>query len=198
MMETLPRRVHNGTMRRLACAWGLLLAILGAACATAQAGGKSAGPALETPVPPPHVVPVPDESAGTPPDVADTPPEPVVVRPTPAKPVVSEPVTPEKVEPPPLPPLQTTTNVAEVEKRVRTLLQQANRDLERTDYQALDGDGRADYNTVKRFVRQATEALQEKDVTFAEQLARKAATLAARLVAKEAFPRTVSGAPTPA
>ncbi|MEW5982759.1 MAG: hypothetical protein AB1806_10370 [Acidobacteriota bacterium] len=185
-------------MRRLACAGALLLAILGAACATAQAGGMSAGPALETPVPPPHVVQTPDDpTAPAPPENAEVAPKPVL-RPATAKPATPERATPDKPEPAPPPPLQTSVNVAEAEKRVRALLQQASRDLERTDYQALNADGRAEYNTVKRFVRQAMEALQEKDVTFAEQLARKATTLAARLVPREDTPRPVSGATTPA
>lgn len=105
---------------------------------------------------------------------------------------------PEKPDPVPPPPLQTSANVAEVEKQARTLLQQATRNLERIDYRSLTADGRAEFDTATRFVRQAMTALQEKDVTFAEQLARKAATLAARLVGREGPQRPVSAETMPA
>lgn len=186
-------------MRRFVCAAALLLSVGGTACATAQAGGRSAGPALDTPVPPPHVVQTPDEPvAPARPEGADTPREPVAARPASPKPVVPERTMPEKPDPVPPPPLQTSANVAEVEKQARTLLQQATRNLERIDYRSLTADGRAEFDTATRFVRQAMTALQEKDVTFAEQLARKAATLAARLVGREGPQRPVSAETMPA
>jgi hypothetical protein len=59
---------------------------------------------------------------------------------------------------------------------------QALRDLERTDYRLLSADRRTQYDTARRFVQQAEDALKEQNLVFAEQLADKAATLAAALV----------------
>ena len=59
---------------------------------------------------------------------------------------------------------------------------QAARDLGRVNYQALDADGRAQYDTARRFMQQADEALKGRNVMFAGKLADKAATMAAVLV----------------
>jgi len=71
-----------------------------------------------------------------------------------------------------------------VEKAVRSRMAQASRDLDRTDYRALNTERRAQYDTAKRFIQQADEALRVKNLVFAEQLADKAATLAAALAQK--------------
>ena len=52
------------------------------------------------------------------------------------------------------------------------------RDLERVVYQSLDADGRAQYDTARRFMQQADEALKARNVVFAGKLADKAATMA--------------------
>jgi hypothetical protein len=56
------------------------------------------------------------------------------------------------------------------------------RDLNRIDYRALGKDAQAQYDIAKRFTEQAEEALQNKNVQFAEILADKAAALAAQLL----------------
>ena len=60
----------------------------------------------------------------------------------------------------------------------------ATRDLGQIDYRALGADARAQYDTAKRFIGQAERALKDRNVAFAEQLADKAATLAALLQKK--------------
>ncbi len=197
---TAPALVHNGAVKHLARAAALLFAVIGAGCATAHARTAPAGPPLETPVPPPHTIQVPDESVppATPAEGAASRPLRTPPRITPAKPDKPDPVQPPAAQPPaqegpPLPPLQTTTNVPEVEKKVRALLSQAVRDLDRTDYRALSAERRTEYDTARRFIRQAEDALKVKNVVYAEQLADKAATLAARLIQREPLAVATAG-----
>ncbi|MFO7691799.1 MAG: hypothetical protein R6V57_01820 [Vicinamibacterales bacterium] len=182
-------------MSRLLCLAVVALAIAASACVSAQATGDPGGPALAPPAPPPHtIIPVEivEEPAAPP---AEPAPVPVIVRPMsrppapkPEKPAEkpAEKADPEAVPPPPAPapPLQTTTNVTEVEKAIRARMAQAARDLDRTDYRALNADRREQYDTARRFLQQADDALKVKNLVFAEQLADKAATLAAALAQK--------------
>jgi hypothetical protein len=71
---------------------------------------------------------------------------------------------------------------ARADQSVRSLLGQASRDLERVVYQTLDADGRAQYDTARRFMQQADEALRARNVVFAGKLADKAAAMASVLV----------------
>ena len=71
---------------------------------------------------------------------------------------------------------------AKADQSVRALLAQAARDLGRVDYQALDTDGRAQYETARRFMQQADDALKARNVMFAGKLADKAATMASVLL----------------
>ena len=183
-------------MRRLAFASVVVFALAAAACVSAQAKGEPGGPALAPPAPPPHtVIPVEivEEPAAPP---APPLPAPVIVRPS-SRPRAAKPEKPAEkpvekpdpaavsIPPPaPAPPLQTTANVTEVEKTVRARMAQASRDLERTDSRALTPERRAQYDTAKRFLQQADDALKVKNLVFAEQLADKAATLAAALAQK--------------
>jgi len=186
-------------MSRLLCLFAVALAIAASACVSAQATGDPGGPALEPPAPPPHtIIPVEivQEPAAPPSGAAPTP---VIVRPM-ARPPAQPPEKPaerpaeklpEKAEPvaaappaAPAPPLQTTANVTEVERTIRARMAQASRDLDRTDYRALTAERRAQYDTAKRFLQQADDALKVKNLVFAEQLADKAATLAAALAQK--------------
>ena len=56
------------------------------------------------------------------------------------------------------------------------------RDLQRVNYAALDADGRAQFDTARRFMQQAEEALKGGNLAFAGKLADKAATMASVLV----------------
>jgi hypothetical protein len=168
-------------------------------CAGACASARAAGPALDTPVPPPRVIPKAKQPIESQPIVASppvgevqpaTPPSinpgyaapaaPPPAPPAAAPPVATErPATPPAQEPPPT--LQTTTNPEAAEQRTRSALANATRDLGRIDVARLSADGKAQYDIARRFVTQATEALNAKNFEFAQQLADKAATLAALL-----------------
>jgi len=65
--------------------------------------------------------------------------------------------------------------------RVHRRAELAVRHLGRIDVPGLSTDARAQYDIARRFVTQATEALTARNFEFAEQLAGKAATLAALL-----------------
>jgi hypothetical protein len=82
--------------------------------------------------------------------------------------------------------LQTTPAQQEgdVERRIRTLLSQAMNDLNRINYQALNVDGRTQYDTAKRFVSQAEEAVRAKNLVYGSNLAEKAAALASQLAGR--------------
>ena len=60
----------------------------------------------------------------------------------------------------------------------------ATADLNRIDYRALNAEARVQYDTAKRFISQAQEALRAKNLVFARSLADKAAALAAQLAGK--------------
>jgi hypothetical protein len=149
---------------------------------------------LEGDVPPP--VPLAQEPArNTPARPRPTPPPPPrePSRNETPKPEAARPETP-PVEPPkpaedPLKPpttLQTTPPTAEgeVERVIRAAILKANADLNRIDYRALNNDARTQYDTAKRFIRQADEAMRAKNLVFAKSVADKAATLAAQLAGR--------------
>lgn len=195
----MPRTIgDNGPMRRLACLAVVVLACAASACVSAQAKGDPGGPALAPPTPPPHTI-IPVEIVEAPASPPASPaPTPVIVRPMarppapkPDKPVekpVEKPdpaaAAPPTAAPAPTAPLQTTANVTELERAIRARMAQAGRDLDRTDYRALNAERRTQYDTAKRFLQQADDALKVKNLVFAEQLADKAATLAAALTQK--------------
>ena len=72
----------------------------------------------------------------------------------------------------------------EVERSIRASLQRASADLYRIDYRALNADARTQYDTAKRWVRQADEAIRAKNLVFAKSIAEKAATIAAQLAGR--------------
>jgi hypothetical protein len=171
------------------------LAVSGAACAKAQAQITPAElPVLSPPPPPPRIVeayvdePVPSV-APNPVDTAfmeapsSLPARPPITKPEPPK------IEPERTEPErPIaaPPALTLKPVAGAEAKteasIRGLLNTAARDLQRVNYAALDGDGRAQFDIAKRFMQQAEDALKGGNLAFAGKLADKAATMAAVLV----------------
>lgn len=171
-----------------------VLAVAGsvAGCAKARASEPPAMPTLAPPEAPPRVVaeyepdpplpaaPVPPDTVSPPPRAARPPrreaprAEPVEET-VPAAPAAPTPATPALT-------LQTPAASAQAEQSVRGLLAKAARDLGRVDYQMLDNDGKAQYDTARRFMQQADEALKARNVRFAGTLADKAATMAAVLV----------------
>jgi hypothetical protein len=178
-----------------------LLSSSAAACTHAQAKVQPELPPLEVPAPPPRVV----QAIETPPppqialpvaprtDIRAQPqaPPPRAEAPRSAEPPKSDqpPAEPPKVSDEPQKPavpattLQTTPTrrEGEVEQRVTSLLNQAKSDLDRVNRQALNPAAQNQYDTAKRFVTQAEEALRERNLVFASNLADKAATLAAQL-----------------
>jgi hypothetical protein len=172
-----------------------ILALLVSACASAQAKGAAAGPPLDVPPPPSRVVePIVAEVPPPLPLPEDPRPAPVrPARPAAAAPSAARPETPRtdaaaaeppKAEEPPKPPttLQTTTAAAEgeVERGIRATLTRATADLGRINYRALNAEARAQYDTARRFIQQADEAIRQKNLVLAKNLADKAAGIAAQ------------------
>jgi hypothetical protein len=176
----------------------VLSALAVAGCAKLHA---RSGPVLETPAPPARVIPAarepiegqpivaapvgevqaPTPAAIKPPETAAAPaPAPAAAAPQQPPPAAAEqrPVPP---SPEPPPSLQTTTNPSAAEQRTRAALANAQRDLGRIDVRSLSADARAQYDIARRFVSQANAALNDRNFEFAQQLADKAATLAALL-----------------
>jgi hypothetical protein len=181
------------------CLAAIALCLSLTGCTHAQAKTTPDMPALEMPEPPPRDV--------EPTDVGVPPPMPLVAEPVrnvPARPRAApaaprpetpRPVeTPAAVEPPkppdeppkPQPTLQTAPATADgdVERGIRASLQRATADLNRIDYRALNADARTQYDTAKRFVQQADDAVRAKNLVFAKQLAEKAASLASQLAGR--------------
>ena len=163
------------------------------ACAKARAHTEPAIPVLTPPPPPPRVVetyvdePVPT-IAPSPVDTAlATPPSRPPSRPT-AKPEAPKPeparTEPERpMGPPPALTLQPVPGAqTKTETSIRALMSRTVQDLQRVNYAALDADGRAQFDTARRFLSQAEESLKGGNLAFAGKLADKAATMASVLV----------------
>jgi hypothetical protein len=182
---------------------GAIATLAASGCVTAGAKAQPEPPSLEVPAPPPRVIvsPEPEPAAPATP-VAD--PEPSQQKPArrPAAPraeAKGDPARDRKVEPQPpivetvrpvVPPPTATLQQAlpatptEVERQVREQLSQARADLGRVNPAALNADGRSQYDTAKRFIDQAEQALKEKNLVFAAKVAEKAAGLAASLAGR--------------
>ena len=82
--------------------------------------------------------------------------------------------------------LQTTPATAEgeLERGVRATITRASNELNRIDYRVLNADAKLQYDTAKRFIRQADDAVKAKNLVFAKTLADKAATLADQLAGR--------------
>jgi hypothetical protein len=163
------------------------------ACARVQAAAP--GPsALDVPAPPPRVVvpPSADVSDPPPPPAPAAPPPTAPARPrdasppparTPDKPATAAPTTTAPPPPPDTstPQLETTSDVKTLEQQTQTLLASANKDLGRVDAKTLSADARAQYQLALGFVKQAQTALNERNFTYARNMAEKAAALASQL-----------------
>lgn len=172
---------------------GTLAVVSGPACAKARANTEPVMPVLLPPPPPPRVVevyatePVPTVEPGPFDAALSRPPvkEPArpVSRPEPPRPepAVAEP-TPPPTEPPALTLKPAPSASGQTEASIRALLDRASRDLQRVNYAALNADGRAQYDTARRFMQQSEEALKGGNVAFAGKLADKAATMASVLL----------------
>jgi outer membrane biosynthesis protein TonB len=193
--------LEGGQARRLPAFLPFCLAalpLIPTGCAHASAKTTPDMPALEMPAPPPRDV-EPNETEAPPPvplvaePARNTPSRPRPVTRDPAKPdppkAEPPPVEPPKPvdEPPKAPPtlqMAPATAEGELERSIRASLVRADADLSRVDYRALNADARTQYDTAKRFVRQAADAIRMKNLVFAKNLADKAATLAAQLAGR--------------
>jgi hypothetical protein len=186
----------DGVWRSAACA--LAVAMLGAGgltgCAKARAQTVPDSPPLTVPAPPERVIVLteePEVAAAPPPAETPTaappaPPPRVTTRPAPQPqaPTETQQVTPAPASEPPRASRPTTpTDIAE-ERRIREILQRANRDINRVDTRRLTTDGRAQFDQSKRLAEQAEEAVKERMWDYAQTLADKAATLVAELLAR--------------
>ncbi len=172
-------------------------------CLHASAKTIVDSPPLEIPAPPPRIIETVEVTPPAPLSLPEEPPRqpvsPPVAAVPPARPAPraeaparSEP--PPKVEPPaeprvaeevprPAPTLQTTPAVAEVEvaRGIRVTIDRAAADLKRVNFAALNGDGRTQYDTARRFIAQAEDALTKRNLVLARSLADKALVVAAQL-----------------
>jgi hypothetical protein len=170
----------------------LLSASLGACAAKAQVLAEPALPQLDPPPPPPRVVaqyaPEPEPIAAAPPVEAAVPAKPAARPSRPEQRPEPSPATPEPVESiarPPAPALTLTPTAgseAQTVVAIRDLLSRATRDLSRVNTASLNADGKTQYESARRFILQAEDALKTRNVVFAGKLADKAATMAAVLV----------------
>ena len=178
------------------------VAAMAAGCTHAQAKATLEMPPLEMPAPPPRDVqpieveappplPLVSEPARNPPARLRPPapaprPEPPKAEPPKSEPPPAEPPKQTEEPPKPLTTLQTTPATAEgeVERVIRASIQRANTDLNRIDYRALNTDARTQYDSAKRFVQQADDAIRTKNLVLAKFVAEKAATIAAQLAGR--------------
>jgi outer membrane biosynthesis protein TonB len=192
-----------------ACSVVVLVALVATGCTRAHAktmpqlpdAALDVPPAPERDIEPAEVEapPPPQPPAPAPESPRTQPPRP---RPAPAR---EQPRTePPKPEPAPTPPaeapkpaeepprgsptstLQTTpaTVEGELERSVRATLAHATNELNRIDYRVLNADAKIQYDTAKRFIRQAEDAVKTKNLVFAKSLADKAATIADQLAGR--------------
>jgi len=166
----------------------LLFAVALSACGRLEARTEPVRPPLDTPPPPAHLieamiadvepVDLPAEKPAEKP--AEGPPKPparVVARPALSGAEERATSSPPPADTPQYS-LQTTAKVTEAERRIRVQLVQAAQDLSRTNYGALSAEAQAQYDIARRFAQQAEEALKNRNLVFAGQLADKAAELA--------------------
>ena len=170
----------------------LLTATLGACAAKAQVRAEVELPLLEPPPPPPRVVAeyAEPEPLAVMPSVEAAPPAKAPARPPRAEqrpePIASPQDPVETVARPLYAPsltlIPTPGSEAQTVSAIRALMGRAARDLSRVNANALNADGRSQFETARRFLEQAEEALKIPNVVFAGRLADKAATMAAILV----------------
>lgn len=173
-----------------------ICALLISGCTRARANTVPSLPPLDVPAPPPRVLvpievtaevtePEPEPVVPEEPSPAPAPPRPRAAAPTPpAEPpkVAEEP--PKPTAPAPATTLQTTSAAeqGEVERAIRATMGRASADLNRIDYRALNANARSQYDTAKRFIQQADDAIRLLNLPFAKTVADKAAVLAAQLL----------------
>jgi histone H3/H4 len=174
-------------------------AILVSACATTRAATPSERPSLDIPIPPPRVIiPVP-ASPGTPAvePVGDLPgnttapparPRPQRDRTESAKPADPKPEEIKPVEPPPPPvvappklTLPEAGDSVQLTAQIRDIVDRVRRTLQGIPVAPLSDALKKAHADATMFANQADEALKEKNLVFAKELAEKAERLAKEL-----------------
>jgi hypothetical protein len=182
-----------------------------AGCAKAKPAVEPELPPLEAPPPPPRLLPplvggpIETPAVTPPPPEAGRPPTPARRRPERAgdngatrqeprpadapktDPLVDAPRPSEETVPPDQAPILQLAPSAEseaTEQAIQQVLIRATRDLGRVDYRALSPDAKAQYDTAKRFIVLADQAIKDKNFVFARTLADKAAVIAGVLVSQ--------------
>ena len=195
------RAVRDRAVRVIVGAMLITIALC-AGCAKPEPQIQPELPPLAAPPPPPRLLP---PLAGGPIEGATTPPPPETERPsTPARrrdmaraegprqepkpaelPRADAPVDGQRPvedtpasEPAPVLQLAPATESAATEGTIRQQLTRAARDLKRVDYVGLSADAKAQYDTAKRFMVLADEAIKDRNFVFARTLADKAAVIA--------------------
>lgn len=178
----------------------ICLVATAAACASARGQTRTDPTPLEIPEPPPRLIeplpevaaipaPEPERREAVPPLPPRTrPPREAVpanrIEPKPDASKSSEPI-PAVEPPPPAPPrAELTTPDSVGDKNVREIIDRASRVLGRVDYQKLAKEGQEQYNTGMRFIEQAKEALEARNLIAAKYLADKADTIAKELTGR--------------
>jgi hypothetical protein len=177
-------------------------------CASTHARAEPSVPPLSVPAPPPRTLPPleggPIEGAvPTTPVETQTPERPQQRRRPDSRPaeartersetahteggndVPSPPPDNPPVEPPPNAPalqLAPPGGIPQAEQNVQKQLRKADQDLKQVDYAALAREAQAQYDTAKRFMLLADQAVRDKNLVFAQTLADKAAAIAAVLL----------------
>ena len=86
------------------------------------------------------------------------------------------------VTPAPLLRTRETANDVEAAKKVQEVLRRAEQNLAKVNYRGLSANGRKDAETARRFITQAGEALEKRQLVFAMSMADKAEALSTSLV----------------
>jgi hypothetical protein len=192
------------TLAALMCIAALSCGAIG--CAKTQARTAPELPPLDVPAPPPRAVEpavVSTPQPGPPLVEAPQPNTPGTLlsvapaqRTEPAKPEPPKPATPVVEAPagveaqraaPPATTLQTISpqKEGEVEASIRAQLTRAAADLNRVHYQALGDDRKINYEEAKVYLKQAEDALRDKNLLFARTVADKAERIAAQLSGRD-------------
>jgi hypothetical protein len=80
--------------------------------------------------------------------------------------------------------LAPTADTARIEQNIRVQLHRANSDLNRIDTRALGADARSQYDTAKRFITLADQAIRDRNLVYAQTLADKARVIASVLLGR--------------
>jgi hypothetical protein len=145
-----------------------------------EATEVEAPPPLGTIPEPPRTLPPAAERPTTPPRAETAKPEPARAADVPA--AAESPKPPEEPRAPAAT-LQTMPPQQEgaLEGKIRGVLLKASSNLNRVDYSRLNANGKSQYDSAKRFISLAEDALRMKNLVYAGSLADKAADLAAQL-----------------